>query len=78
MGERIEQRLTTLEENVERIEKKSDHIEGTLENLLQENREVNQRVETYQKASQQVVNLAFSLIITSAAAIIIPAILNSR
>ena len=76
--ERIEQRLTTLEETDQRIEKVLENLVQQNENLIQQNREFNLRLETYQKASQQVVNLAFSLIVTAAAAIIIPALISSR
>ncbi|MBV5260327.1 hypothetical protein FLX56_18090 [Synechococcus moorigangaii CMS01] len=37
---------------------------------------INDRVDTYQKASTQVVNLAFSLIVAATLAIIIPIIFN--
>ena len=54
-----------------------DRIESTLQTVLerldkleQDQRESNIRVETYQKSSQQVVNLAFSLILTSVVAIL--------
>ena len=53
-----------------------DKIEETLEKLVIEQEKFNIRIETYQKSSQQVVNLAFGLIITSALAIIIPAVVN--
>jgi hypothetical protein len=69
-----------------------DHIEATLETVVQSLGDVrsdiktlsdqvertNERVEIYQKASGQVVNLAFGLLATAAAAIIIPALLNHR
>ena len=47
-----------------------------LESLKQENARTNDRVETYQKSSQQVVNLAFSLILAATAAIVIPTVLG--
>ena len=53
-----------------------DKIEETWEKLVVEQEKFNIRIETYQKSSQQVVNLAFGLIITSALAIIIPAVVN--
>ncbi|MGK7894260.1 MAG: hypothetical protein AB4372_11700 [Xenococcus sp. (in: cyanobacteria)] len=53
-----------------------DKIEETLEKLVNEQEKFNIRIETYQKSSQQVVNLAFGLILTSALAIIIPVIFN--
>ncbi|ACK64225.1 conserved hypothetical protein [Rippkaea orientalis PCC 8801] len=45
-----------------------------LEHLEQEMQRTNDRGEIYQKSSQQVVNLAFSLILAATAAIVIPAI----
>lgn len=45
--------------------------------LKDELSQTNDRVEVYQKASQQVVNLAFSLIIAATIAIVIPAIIGS-
>ncbi|WP_254048043.1 hypothetical protein [Synechococcus sp. BDU 130192] len=67
---------------------KLDRIEATLEKLGSEIsslgdkvgkldgdvRIINDRVDTYQKASTQVVNLAFSLIVAATLAIIIPII----
>ena len=53
-----------------------DRIEETLEKLVVEQEKFNIRIETYQKSSQQLVNLAFGLILTSALAIIIPAVVN--
>ncbi len=53
-----------------------DKIEETLEKLVNEQEKSNIRIETYQKSSQQVVNLAFGLILTSALAIIIPVVFN--
>ena len=51
-----------------------DKIEETLEAIVKEQQRSNLVVETYQKSSQQVVNLAFGLLVTAALAIIIPAI----
>ena len=47
-----------------------------VEQLKQEVTRTNDRVEIYQKASQQVVNLAFGLILAATAAIVVPAIFN--
>ncbi len=66
---RIFERLESLEENDRRIVEK-------LENISNQIREFDIRIDTYQKASQQVVNLAFGLIVAATAAIIVPAILN--
>ncbi len=61
---------------LERIESLLERLTQDIEALQKETRETNIRVDTYQKASQQVVNLAFSLILAATAAIIIPAILS--
>jgi len=53
-----------------------DKIEETLERLVSEQEKSNIRIETYQKSSQQVVNLAFGLILTSALAVILPVVMN--
>ena len=62
-------RLDKIEETLEKLVNKQ-------EKLVNEQEKFNIRIETYQKSSQQVVNLAFGLILTSALAIIIPAVLN--
>jgi hypothetical protein len=49
-----------------------------VESLKQKITRTNDRVETYQKASQQVVNLAFSLILAATAVIVIPVVLGRR
>jgi prefoldin subunit 5 len=53
-----------------------NHLIEDVESLKQETARTNDRVETYQKSSQQVVNLAFSLILTATAAIVIPTVLG--
>ena len=69
-------RLDKIEETLETNTSRLDRIEETLEKLVVEQEKFNIRIETYQKSSQQVVNLAFGLILTSALAIIIPAVVN--
>lgn len=54
-----------------------DKIETTLEKLVDEIAKTNDKVEIYQKASQQVVNLAFSLILTATIAIVVQAVINN-
>ncbi len=54
-----------------------DKIETTLEKLVHEITKNNDKVEVYQKASQQVVNLAFSLILTATIAIVVQAVINN-
>lgn len=63
----IEGRLETLESNVQNIEKK-------LGDVINQIRELSPSIDTYQKAYQQVVNLAFGLIVAATAAIVIPAV----
>ena len=70
-----------IQNNNQRIEQRLDHLETTTNGINEKLskmdihfREFDIRIETYQKASQQVVNLAFSLIIATAAAIVIPAV----
>jgi hypothetical protein len=55
-----------------------NHLTEDVESLKQEITRTNDRVETYQKASQQVVNLAFSLILAATAAIVISVVLGRR
>ncbi|WP_430014423.1 hypothetical protein ACQY1Y_08895 [Microcystis ichthyoblabe FBCC-A1114] len=63
----IEGRLETLESNVQNIEKK-------LGDVINQIRELSLSIDTYQKADQQVVNLAFGLIVAVTATIVIPAV----
>ncbi|MGK7881490.1 MAG: hypothetical protein AB4060_15540 [Crocosphaera sp.] len=63
-----------IQTNNQRIEERLDHLETTTDGINQRLKEFDIRIETYQKASQQVVNLAFSLIIAATAAIVIPAV----
>ena len=52
-----------------------DQIKRNVEDLKIETIRSNYRIEISQKSSQQVVNLAFGLIVATTAAIIVPAIL---
>ncbi len=61
---------------LDRIESLLEHLTQDVEELKNEMLRTNDKVEIYQKASQQVVNLAFSLIIAASLAIIVPAIIN--
>ena len=54
-----------------------DKIETTLAKLVEEITKTNDKVEIYQKASQQVVNLAFSLILTATIAIVVQVVINN-
>lgn len=54
-----------------------DQIKSTLEKLVEEISKTNDKVEIYQKASQQLVNLAFSLILTATIAIVLQTVINN-
>ena len=69
-------RLDKIEETLEKLVNNQEQLVKEQEKLVNEQEKFNIRIETYQKSSQQVVNLAFGLILTSALAIIIPAVLN--
>ncbi|MGI0482625.1 hypothetical protein ACN4EE_17800 [Geminocystis sp. CENA526] len=64
-SERLDKIETTLEKLVAEITQTKDEIIKT-----------NDKVEIYQKASQQVVNLAFSLILTATITIVVQAVIN--
>ena len=64
-SERLDKIETTLEKLVAEITQTKDEITKT-----------NDKVEIYQKASQQVVNLAFSLILTATITIVVQAVIN--
>ncbi|WP_049783900.1 hypothetical protein [Acaryochloris marina] len=64
-------------DHLDRIEELLTGFGEDLNALKEQTIKTNERVEIYQKASQQVVNLAFGLILTAALAIIIPVITNS-
>ncbi|MEM9274047.1 MAG: hypothetical protein AAGA80_13910 [Cyanobacteria bacterium P01_F01_bin.143] len=74
--EKTQSTTMTEEEFQATTTRRLDKIEETLERLVNEQEKSNIRIETYQKSSQQVVNLAFGLILTSALAIIIPVVMN--
>lgn len=63
-----------IETRLDHLETKTEDISQTLKDFETRFKEFDLRIDTYQKASQQVVNLAFSLIIAATAAIIIPAV----
>ena len=76
MTELDSSRLDRIESLLEHLTTDVGKLTTDVEELKQEVTRTNDKVEIYQKASQQVVNLAFGLILTSALAIIIPAIVN--
>ena len=61
-----------------KIEALREDIDRRFDKLINSIDRSNDRIETYQKASQQVVNLAFGLILTAVIAIVVPAIFSSR
>ncbi|MGK7958300.1 MAG: hypothetical protein AB4063_24035 [Crocosphaera sp.] len=63
-----------IQNNNQRIEQRLDHLEAKTDGINQRLKEFDIRIETYQKASQQVVNLAFILIIAATGTIVIPAV----
>jgi predicted nucleic acid-binding Zn-ribbon protein len=69
-------RLDRIESQLETIVKSLEHLTTDVESLKQEVTRTNDRVEIYQKASQQVVNLAFGLIVAATAAIVVPTVFN--
>ncbi|AGF51246.1 ssr2422 [Synechocystis sp. PCC 6803] len=72
ISEDLEAQRHSLNEQGQRL----DRIETILTNLVTEIKIYDSKLDTYQKASQQIVNIAFGLLATSALAIIIPAVLN--
>lgn len=56
------------------IETRLDEIEATLLEIKIRGEAYDAKLDAYQKASNQVINLAFGLIITAVLAIIIPAV----
>jgi hypothetical protein len=69
-------RLDKIESTLEKLVTDIDHLAKDVELLKQETSKTNDRVEIYQKASQQVVNLAFSLVLTATITIIVQSILH--
>lgn len=65
-----------LDQNMGALTHDVESLKHDVESLTQETTKTNDRVETYQKASTQVVNLAFSLILAATAAIVIPVVLG--
>jgi chromosome segregation ATPase len=81
--DRIEGRLETLEGNFQRIEGRMENLEGNFQRIEQkladvivQIREITISIDTDQKSYQQVVNLAFGLMVAATAAIVIPAVVG--
>lgn len=69
-------RLDKIETTLEKLVTEIDHLSKDVDVLKRETTKTNDKVEIYQKASQQVVNLAFSLILTSTIAIVVQSVIN--
>ena len=70
------EQLVEIKGLIQHITTDLEAIRSGVENLKTETQRTNDRVEVYQKAYQQVVNLAFSLILAATAAIILPVVLG--
>ena len=68
------EQLVEIKGLIQHITTDLEAIRSDVENLKTETQRTNDRVEVYQKAYQQVVNLAFSLILAATAVMIIPII----
>lgn len=73
----------SMEERLERLELGQTKLQNTVQEILprldkldSDMHERNVRIEAYQQASQQVVNLAFGLLSVAALAMIVPAIID--
>lgn len=64
-------------DRLDQVESRLDKITGAIEALTEQVKESNLKVDLYQKASQQVVNLAFGLLSVAALAIIVPALTST-
>lgn len=70
------EQLVEIKGLIQHITTNLEAIRNDVENLKTETQRKNDRIEIYQKAYQQVVNLAFSLILAATAAIVIPVVLG--
>jgi acetolactate synthase small subunit len=69
------QRLDRIDTSLNAQGDRLNQIENTLEKLISKIDVYDSKLDAYQKASQQVVNIAFGLLATATFAIIIPAVL---
>ena len=74
--DRIEATLERLEVGFTKLTDKVAELDTKVTQLDTDVRVVNERVDTYQKASQKVVNLAFSLIDAATLATLVPVVFN--
>ncbi|MFM7439799.1 MAG: hypothetical protein ACKO2V_14575 [Snowella sp.] len=70
------QRLDRIDSSLNVQGDRLNQIENTLEKLISKIDVYDSKLDAYQKASQQVVNIAFGLLATATLAIIIPAVLD--
>ncbi|MEB3311686.1 MAG: hypothetical protein VKJ02_15790 [Snowella sp.] len=70
------EQLVEIKGLIQHITTDLEAIRNDVENLKTETQRTNDRVEIYQRSSNQVVNLAFGLIVATTAVIIVPAILS--
>ena len=73
--ELLEVNVGKLEANFEKLEANFEKLEANVEKMERQQEISNVIVQTYQKGSQQVVNLAFGLIATAAGTIVLQAVL---
>lgn len=80
MTDKEQSRLDSIESRLDGLEHRLDELEtslsGKMSEILVEFKNFDLRIDTYQKAYQQVVNLAFGLIVAAVAAIVIPTVLG--
>ncbi|WP_235112614.1 hypothetical protein [Acaryochloris sp. 'Moss Beach'] len=74
--DRIESLLSNLGEDMKTVKEDLSTVKEDISELKEQTTKTNEKVETYQKASQQVVNLAFGMIVTAALAVILPVVTN--
>lgn len=76
MTDNDNQRLDRIDSSLNAQGDRLNQIENTLEKLISKIDVYDSKLDAYQKASQQVVNIAFGLLATATLAIIIPAVLG--
>jgi capsule polysaccharide export protein KpsE/RkpR len=70
----VKTELDTVKTDLDGVKVDVDGIKADVDGIKQEMRENNIRVDTYQKASTQVVNLAFSLIASATVTLIVTSV----
>lgn len=72
----VKTELRTVKSDLNSVKQDLSSVKTDLTSLKEQTTKTNEKVETYQKASQQVVNLAFGMIVTAALAVILPVVTN--